>query len=139
MSLDWLDKPLNELNSEQWESLCDGCGKCCMAKLQDAETDKVYASFFAGLFFNQIEPVLFVACAFAAQIDYSFDATLGPYCLNTNRVMKPGQDSHKQSLLLCKHNVRYTLRLAGIATSARMLRLSVQSPKDAVLLNFLFV
>ena len=41
-SLDWIDKPLSELTQAQWESLCDGCGKCCMAKLQDEETDKIY-------------------------------------------------------------------------------------------------
>ena len=39
---EWLHKPLSDLTPEQWESLCDGCGKCCMAKLQDSETDKVY-------------------------------------------------------------------------------------------------
>lgn len=39
---DWIDKPLSELTKEQWESLCDGCGKCCMAKLQDEDTAKIY-------------------------------------------------------------------------------------------------
>lgn len=39
---DWIDKSLAELTEAQWESLCDGCGKCCMAKLQDEETDKIY-------------------------------------------------------------------------------------------------
>lgn len=39
---DWLYKPLSELSSAQWESLCDGCGKCCMEKLQDEETNKIY-------------------------------------------------------------------------------------------------
>ena len=39
---DWINKPLTELSSSEWEQLCDGCGKCCMAKLQDEETSKVY-------------------------------------------------------------------------------------------------
>jgi Uncharacterized conserved protein len=34
-------KPLAELNHEQWEALCDGCGKCCLMKFQDADTDEV--------------------------------------------------------------------------------------------------
>lgn len=38
----WWHKPLNDLSHEQWEALCDGCGKCCMAKLQDEDTLKVY-------------------------------------------------------------------------------------------------
>jgi len=39
---DWLEKPLSELTQKQWETLCDGCGKCCMAKLQDVDTDEVF-------------------------------------------------------------------------------------------------
>lgn len=37
---DWIDKPLAELNSEQWEALCDGCGKCCLHKYYADEDDK---------------------------------------------------------------------------------------------------
>lgn len=52
-NLDWLDKPLNELTFTQWESLCDGCGKCCMAKLQDAETEKIYYTNIACKLFDR--------------------------------------------------------------------------------------
>jgi len=38
----WWNKPLQALTHDQWEALCDGCGKCCMAKLQDEDTHKVY-------------------------------------------------------------------------------------------------
>lgn len=34
----WRQKRLEELNSEEWESLCDGCGQCCMLKLDDVES-----------------------------------------------------------------------------------------------------
>jgi uncharacterized cysteine cluster protein YcgN (CxxCxxCC family) len=37
----WQRKTLTELTDEEWESLCDGCGRCCLKKLQDEDTGKV--------------------------------------------------------------------------------------------------
>lgn len=35
-------KTLSEMTAEEWESLCDGCGRCCMVVLQDEEDDRVW-------------------------------------------------------------------------------------------------
>lgn len=40
----WEDTPLSRLDRAQWEALCDGCGKCCLHKLEDDETGELYAT-----------------------------------------------------------------------------------------------
>ena len=38
----WQHTPLDEMTPTQWESLCDGCGKCCVLKLEDVDTNDIY-------------------------------------------------------------------------------------------------
>jgi uncharacterized protein len=38
----WKSKPLEEMTDSEWESLCDGCGKCCLNKLEEEGTDRTF-------------------------------------------------------------------------------------------------
>lgn len=38
----WQTTSLEHLSPEAWESLCDGCAKCCLQKLEDDETREIY-------------------------------------------------------------------------------------------------
>lgn len=48
----WRTKTLAELSREEWEALCDGCGKCCLAKMEDEDTGEIHWTSVGCRLFN---------------------------------------------------------------------------------------
>ena len=48
----WEAKALQEMTAEEWEALCDGCGKCCVILLEDDETDEIWETDVACRLFD---------------------------------------------------------------------------------------
>lgn len=47
------EKPLTELNVEEWELLCDGCGRCCLKKYADDASDEIIYTRIVCRYFKQ--------------------------------------------------------------------------------------
>ncbi len=69
----WESKKLSEMTTTEWESICDGCGKCCLNKLEDEDSGEI---FFTSVVCDLID---LESCQCTR---YSERTTLVPECLD---------------------------------------------------------
>ena len=72
----WQSKTLDDMTDAEWESLCDGCGQCCLHKLMDEDSDEVY---FTNVACNQLN-IKTCQCR-----NYERRFTLEPDCIKLTR------------------------------------------------------
>ena len=70
------ERPLAELTQPEWEALCDGCGRCCLHKLEDEDTGEVLETNVACRLLD---------CKTARCRDYANRKAFVPDCLRLTR------------------------------------------------------
>ncbi|WP_034492326.1 YcgN family cysteine cluster protein [Afifella pfennigii] len=120
----WRDKRLEELSAEEWEALCDGCGRCCLNKLEDFDTGEISWTNIACRLYDETE----CRC-----LDYANRAREMPDCVPLTpqnvreidwlppscayRLVAEGRDLYWWHHLLS--GSRQTVHEAGISTRGR--------------------
>jgi uncharacterized protein len=89
----WENKTLAELSEAEWEALCDGCGRCCLHKLEDEDTGEILFTRIAC----KLLDIDSCRCS-----DYSGRRTLVPECIG----MRQGFTQFHWLPITCAYRLR---------------------------------
>jgi len=73
----WKEETLAEMSDDEWESLCDGCGCCCVWKFEDANSGEILYTDIRCRLFNG------TSCRCT---DYHHRSTLVPNCMEIRKL-----------------------------------------------------
>jgi len=94
----WQSKTLFEMSADEWESICDGCAKCCLTQLQDEQSEQlVFTDVACDLLDDQT-----CRCT-----DYTNRSTRVPTCVTMNK------DNVEDSAAFAPPSCAYRLLLEG--------------------------
>jgi uncharacterized cysteine cluster protein YcgN (CxxCxxCC family) len=93
----WQEKSLAQLSVTEWEALCDGCAKCCLHKLEDADSGEVFYTKVRCRYLHE------QTCRCT---DYDNRSVLVPHCIQ----LRPDE---LQDLDWLPSTCAYRLRAAG--------------------------
>ena len=131
----WKDKSLAEISKEEWESLCDCCGRCCLRKIEYEDTGEVYYTDIACKYLDE------KTCQCT---EYDRSADLVPDCLKLSpediknffwlpktcayRLIAEGRDLEKWHVLLSSDPE--SVHRAGISVRDRVVKEKSVSEDD---------
>ena len=124
----WKTRSLETLSREEWESLCDGCGKCCLQKLEDEETREIYFTNIVCDLLDldscrcthyQERSTLVPTCVTLSPKDLADPYWLPPSC--AYRLLAENKDLPAWHPLRCGGD-RRKMELAGHAVSGKVVR-----------------
>ena len=133
----WKTKTLEQMSPAEWETLCDGCGRCCVEKLENKKTGKVYFTNVSCRFLDAEK------CSCTA---YRQRRQKAPWCLSLTAKMVPKirwlpkscayRLIHERRGLAWWHPLvsgrRETVHQAGISVSGKVISSTHVHPDDLV-------
>jgi hypothetical protein len=131
----WRRKALRDMNRDEWESLCDGCGLCCLQKIEDDDDGAIYYTDVACRLLDlqtcrcrdyrhrrrQVPDCVTLTPDLLGRLHW-----LPPTC--AYRLLEDGQDLPAWHHLVCGD--RRQVHRAGISRSGRMISETLVPERD---------